>query len=58
MYLGEIIPSELLLNFLRYLINGPDSRRGNTLTKQRRIQSIAQDVLFAVTVGNGNPENI
>ena len=39
MYVSEIIPSEPLIEFLRCLMNGPDSRRVNTLTKQRRIQS-------------------
>ena len=52
---GEIdIPEELIF-FLTHLIKGPDSRSGNTVQKSRRIKSIAQDIIFAVTGGVVKP---
>ena len=43
---GETSPPGPLLEFLRNLIQGPDTRRGNTETKHRRIQSTAQDICY------------
>ena len=52
---GEIeIPDDLAL-FLTYLISGPDSRRGETESRSRRIKSIAQDLIFSVTGGVAKP---
>lgn len=48
LFKGEIA---FLTQFLNYIICGPDARRGKSEAKQRRIQSIANDIIFAATEG-------
>ena len=55
MYKGEIDVPELVLDFFTYLIGGPDSRCCSQPSKQRRINSINQDAIFAATSGQKNP---
>ena len=52
---GEIDVPEILMAFLNYLIWGPDTRHGDTDIKHRRINSISQDIVFAVTNGIFKP---
>ena len=41
--------------FFKYLIAGPDSRRWKQTIKQKRISSICQDTVYAVTSGLKKP---
>ena len=52
---GEINAPESLVGFLKHLIQGPDVRRGKTETKERRIKSISQDLVFAAGGGRWKP---
>ena len=47
-----------LNQFFQYLICGPDLRRWKSDTKQCRIQSISQDVIFATSCGPKLPSDI
>ena len=48
------VPSNVSL-FFKYLIAGPDSRRWKQTMKQKRISSICQDTVYAVTSGLKKP---
>ena len=50
-FAGECKVPEMLQQFLKYVICGPDPRRNNSIIKNRRIESICQDVIFATTSG-------
>ena len=50
-FAGECKVPEILQQFLKYVICGPDPRRNNSIIKNRRIESICQDVIFATTSG-------
>ena len=50
-FAGECKVPEMLQQFLKYVICGPDPRRNNSIIKNRRIESICQDVIFAATSG-------
>ena len=52
---GEVDVPELLLQFFTALICGPDPRQRESERKQRRIKSIAEDVIFASTSGKKIP---
>ena len=52
---GEIEAASILTDFFWHFVAGPDVRRGNTECKRRRIQSICDDVVYAVTPGHPKP---
>ena len=52
---GEIDVPDIICQFLTYLIGGPDTRRSNSPPKLRRIKSISEDLVFAVTSGKKKP---
>ena len=54
-YKGEIDSPELLTDFLSRLIFGYDTWRRESSIKQRRVHSIAQDVIYAATGGTAKP---
>ena len=41
--------SDLVQNFFKYLIGGPDSRKWDLESRKRRIKTISQDVVFSTT---------
>ena len=47
----EVEVSDLVHNFLKFLIGGPDSRKWDLESRKRRIKSISQDVVFSSTSG-------
>ena len=52
---GEIeIPEEVLI-FFTILISGPGSRNSESATKVRRVRSISEDVVFAISSGRKKP---
>ena len=51
---GEIDVPDIVQEFLQNVISGPDYRR-KTEAKQRRINSIGQDLIFAATAGRKKP---
>ena len=50
----QVLPNVSL--FFKYLIAGPDSRRWKQTIKQKRISSISQDTVYAVTSGLKKPQ--
>ena len=52
---GEIEIPEVVIQFFTDLIGGPDPRRGKSAGKLRRIKSISEDAVFAVTAGQKKP---
>ncbi|XP_057304270.1 uncharacterized protein LOC130641476 [Hydractinia symbiolongicarpus] len=52
---GEVEAPNELIEFFSYLIGGPDQRIVKSNQKQRRIKSIADDVIFAATSGKKKP---
>ena len=48
---GEVKVPEEVLQFFKYLIQGPVGRNDDSLSKQRRVESINDDVIFTVTSG-------
>ena len=54
-YRGEIVAPDLLKTFITYLTVGPDIKRNNLTTKQCRINSICQDIVYAASSGREKP---
>ena len=52
---GEVEVPDLVQNFFKYLIGGPDSRKWDLESRKRRIKSISQDVVFSTTPGIKKP---
>lgn len=52
---GEVNVPDEVLQLFTYLINDPDSRTSQSLSKQRRVRSISEDVVFATTSGRKKP---
>ena len=48
---GKVEVPDLVQNFFKYLIGGPDSRKWDSESRKRRIKSISQDVVFSTTSG-------
>ena len=42
---------DVVTQSLTYLVCGPDVRRGKPENKQRRVDSIGQDIIYAATAG-------
>ena len=57
-YKRETDISDLMKTFITYLISGPDIKRNNTNSKTCRIESICQDIIYAVTAWWKKLENI
>ena len=53
----EVEVPDLVQNFLKFLIGGPDSRKWDLESRKRRIKSISQDVVFSTTSGIKKPSN-
>ena len=51
---GEVEVPDLVQNFFKYLIGGPDSRKWDLESRKRRIKSISQDIVFSTTSGIKN----
>ena len=47
--------SDLVQNFFKYLIGGPDGRKWDLESRKRSIKSISQDVVFSTTSGIKKP---
>ena len=47
--------SDLVQNFFKYLIGGPDRRKWDLESRKRSIKSISQDVVFSTTSGIKKP---
>ena len=52
---GECETTEILRSFYKHLIVGPDQRNSWSDTKTRRVESLSQDAIFAVTSGRTKP---
>ena len=52
---GEVDVPELVQDFFKYLVGGPDSRIWKQPGKQRRIRAISQDAVFSATSGKKKP---
>ena len=52
---GEVEVPDLVQNFFKYLIGGPDSRKWDLESRKRRIKSISEDVVFSTTSGIKKP---
>ena len=48
---GEVEVPDLVQNFFKYLIGGPDSHKWDSESRKRRIKSISQDFVFSTTSG-------
>ena len=53
---GEIDVPDCLTNFLRHLISGPNVRKRSENKDDRRVNAIAQDIIFAATSGKVRPK--
>ena len=52
---GEVEVPDLVQNFFKFLIGGPDSRKWDLESRKRRIKSISQDIVFSTTSGIKKP---
>ena len=52
---GEIDIPDPLQSFFCHLLMGPDLQRGGTERKKRRVKSLSQDAIYALTDGNVKP---
>ena len=52
---GQVEVPDLVQNFFKYHIGGPDSCKWNLESRKRRIKSISQDVVFSTTWGIKKP---
>ena len=52
---GEVEVPDLVQNFFKYLIGGPDSHKWDLESRKRRIKPISQDVVFSTTSGIKKP---
>ena len=52
---GQVEVPDLVQNFFKYNIGGPDSCKWNLESRKRRIKSISQDVVFSTTWGIKKP---
>lgn len=48
---GKIVATDLLRTFITYLIVGPDVKCRNSMSKNRKIDSIYQNFVFATRTG-------
>ena len=55
---GEVQVPDIVNNFLDNLICGPDIQRAKSSSKVRRVKSVGEDVIFAVTSGLKNRQDI
>ncbi|KAL4113704.1 hypothetical protein QTP88_017283 [Uroleucon formosanum] len=52
---GECSLPDKLINFITYLVGGPDIRRRNSDETRRKVESLASDLVYAVTNGRVKP---
>ena len=52
---GEVKIPDLVQNFFKYLIGGPDSHKWDLERRKRKIKPISQDVVFSTTSGIKKP---
>jgi len=52
---GECSLPDKLINFITHLVGGPDIRRRNSDETRRKVESLASDLVYAVTNGRGKP---
>ena len=48
---GDVEVPDLVQNFFKFLIGGPDSRKWDLESRKRRVKSISEDVVFSTTSG-------
>jgi len=52
---GECLLPDKLINFITHLVGGPDIRRRNSDETRRKLESLASDLVHAVTNGRVKP---
>ncbi|KAL4089548.1 hypothetical protein QTP88_024568 [Uroleucon formosanum] len=52
---GECSLPDKLINFITHLVGGPDIRRRNSDETRRKVESLASDLVYAVTNGRVKP---